>query len=245
MARAIRLIWRLDFEVSFSYLDRRGAALNALINTVEGFWDQVGEGKIPISYAGSAIEPHTYRTISLEPTCLNGSMEWPEGIPLDRLFDDAVFRNVDRIVRAVLKLGEIRVMTRAGVRIFCVENFEKKTDQSALERIGGLIDLDFQQATVEAMGEVDDFAMIVEGKTPDGLGYRTQFGPYAAKNPQMVFVHSWTSDLTEALDKSDLFFDIDLFENNISFSEHSLYRWASTKIAKAREFVDVCSKKIT
>jgi hypothetical protein len=41
----------------------------------------------------------------------------------------------------------------------------------------------------------------------------------------------------KAFQKFDLFFDIDLFETNISFTEHSLFRWAETKVAKASDFI--------
>jgi hypothetical protein len=44
-----------------------------------------------------------------------------------------------------------------------------------------------------------------------------------------------------ALSSDDLFFDVDFFENNISFIEHSLFRWANTKVAKAKAFVAMCA----
>jgi hypothetical protein len=50
MAQIVKLIWRLDYGVSYAYIDKRGAALNILSNTVEKFWDVVGDGQIPMSF---------------------------------------------------------------------------------------------------------------------------------------------------------------------------------------------------
>ena len=49
------------------------------------------------------------------------------------------------------------------------------------------------------------------------------------------------ADSLRILNESDLFFDIDLYENNFSFREHSLFRWAETKVAKASDFIAKCS----
>jgi tetratricopeptide (TPR) repeat protein len=52
----IKLIWRLDFDVSYAYLDKRGSALNAMSNTVPNFWDTVGDGTVHSSYVGTATK---------------------------------------------------------------------------------------------------------------------------------------------------------------------------------------------
>jgi hypothetical protein len=244
MARIIRLLWRLDFDPSYPYLDKRGSALKVLTDTVEGFWTTVGPGQLPLSFAALKTEEgKSQTTFSWEMTCLNGTTEWVSGIGIDRVFESPLTRGVDRIVKDALKLGEVRILKRAGVRVFCVEKFAKKKEQSAVERIGKLVNTEFQQGLFNTVGAAEDVAFIYEGTADDGLGYRAQFGPYAAKNPAFVFTKEW-GELAKPLDENDLFFDIDIFETNFSFAEHSLYRWASTKVDKAAKFIEYCAKNI-
>ena len=56
-AQIIKLIWRLDFAISYAYLDKRGSALNAMTNTVPNFWDTVGDGTVHLSYVGATTKP--------------------------------------------------------------------------------------------------------------------------------------------------------------------------------------------
>jgi hypothetical protein len=222
MARIIRLLWRLDFDVSYPYLDKRGSALKVLTDTIQGFWTNVGPGQLPLSFAAEKTEDQkSSTTFSWEMTCLNGATEWAAGIDIDRVFDSPLVRSVDRIVKDALKLGEVRVVKRAGVRVFCVEKFAKKKEQPAADRVGRLVDA------------AEDVAFIYEGTTDDGLGYRAQFGPYATKNPGFVFLKEW-GEFSKQLDENDLFFDIDIFQTNFSFEEHSLYRWPRQRSLKLR-----------
>jgi hypothetical protein len=175
---------------------------------------------------------------------LNGSIEWPGGVDIDRVFESPLLRTTDRIVREALKLSDVRFLNRAGIRVFCVEKFAETKESSAIERTIGLVTPDFQEGLKKTLGRTDDFAMIYEGTSEDGLGYRVQFGPYFAKNPASVFLKKW-EELTEPLDANDLFFDIDIYETKFSFAEHSLFRWGSTKVAKAASFVKFCATGIT
>ncbi|WP_409192434.1 hypothetical protein [Bradyrhizobium sp. RDM4] len=244
MAKVVRLLWRLDFEPSYAYLDRRGSALRILTETVPKFWTTMGPGTIAQSFAAQKTEEgKSHTNFSWETTSINCNTEWPAGVEMDHLFDNPIIRGVDRIVKEALKLGEIRVMARAGVRLFCAEKFAKKSEKPSFGRFSQLIDGDFQAGLVKTVGPAEDVAIIYEGTDADGLGYRVQFGPYAPKNPAFNFLKDW-GKLPEALDSNDLFFDIDIFEQNLSFVEHSLYRWASTKVAKAATFVEFCSKNI-
>ncbi len=244
MAKVIRLIWRLDFEVSYAYLDRRGSALKILAETNKGFWDNCGPGRVPLSFAAEKLEEdQSFTMFSWEMTNLNGSTEWPTGLEMSRLFESPIMRGIDRIVRDALKLGEVRVLSRAGVRLFGTEKFAKPSERSAMERVGRLTNAQFKDGLTATVGPPKDVAFIYEGADADGLGYRVQFGPYDPKNPTMMFLRPWGT-LPEALDENDLFFDIDIYEQNFSFLEHSLFRWASTKVSKAASFVEFCAKNI-
>lgn len=244
MAKVIKILWRLDFSASYAYLDRRGSALQVLTDTVEEFWTNVGPGRIPLSYAADKLEDGLSHTaFSWEITSLNGSTEWPIGVELSRAFETPVLRSVDRIIKEALKLSDIKVVSRAGIRLFCVENFASKSDEPIVKRFDRLIDNSFATGLAKTIGTPNDVAFIYEGADADGLSYRAQFGPYAAKNPKTTFLADW-KELPSALDKSDLFFDIDIYQQNFSFSEHAFYRWASTKVQKAASFIEFCAKNI-
>jgi|SRR6185312_2770188 len=244
MAKVVRLIWRFDFQVSYAYLDRRGSALKVLAETVDRFFDNYGPGQLPFSLVAEKVEQDkSFTTLSWEMTCLNGSSEWPAGLDMSRVFEGPLIRGVDRIVRDALKLGEVRVLSRAGVRLFVAEKFAKRTERTAMDRIGGLTSSRFKEGLSATVGPPDDVAFIYEGADADGLKYRVQFGPFARKNLTLTFLRNW-GDASQALDENDLFFDIDIYQQNFSFVEHSLYRWASTKVSKAANLVEFCAKSI-
>ena len=243
MARVIRLHWRLDFDVSYPYLDKRGTALKALSETVEGFWTTVGPATLPLSFAAEKVDKTSHTVFSWEMSNLNGSLEWPTGIDIERVFENPEVRACDRIVKEALKIADVRFVNRAGIRLFCVEKFAKRQTGSAVDRVAGLVGPAFRDGLKETMGRTDDFAVIYEGSSEDGLAYRLQMGPYLPKNPRMVFLRNW-EELSQPLDENDLFFDIDIFEKKFSFSEHSLFRWGSTKVTKAANFIEFCAKNI-
>jgi hypothetical protein len=241
MSRIVKLIWRLDFKPSYAYIDKRGTALNLLTNTVENFWATVGDGIQHMSFVAKTDNEKAFRTMSIEPTNMNGSMEWTESIELNKALQTEEFKSFDKIAKEMLKVFEIKAVARAGVRCFCVAPFaDGKRDSHArmLQHVGKTI-----SAVVESkLGPVDDTALIFEGQTPDKVRYRLQYGPYDKKNVNMVLEHKPTEQQLELLSKNDLFFDIDLFETEISFAEHSLYRWANTKISKAVEVIAATTK---
>jgi hypothetical protein len=244
MARVIRLLWRLDFDVSYPYLDKRGSALKVLTDTAEDFWTTVGPGTLPLSFAAEKLQADlSYTVISWEMSNLNGSIEWPAGVEIDRIFESPLLKETDRIVREALKLAEVRFLNRAGIRVFCTERFPKAKEASAVDSVSGLVAAQFREGLRNTLGRTDDFAMIYEGSSEDGLGYRAQFGPYLPKNPAAAFLRQW-GELTKPLDANDLFFDIDIFETKFSFAEHSLFRWGSTKVTKAASFVEFCAKNV-
>ncbi len=104
MARVIKLIWRLDYQVSYAYLDKRGTAFQLLMETVKDFWQSGGEGTVQASFAAQHSETAGFRNLSLEPTCMNGTIEWSAGADVSRALQDEAFRGTDRIVKELLRL---------------------------------------------------------------------------------------------------------------------------------------------
>ncbi|WP_298254724.1 hypothetical protein [Bradyrhizobium sp.] len=235
MARVIRLFWRLDYEPSYAFMDRRGTALQILKDHVEGYWQQVADGTIQTSFVGKSSSPEHARQLSLEPTSMNGSMDWPAGLEVGRVLESPEFRKLDRLVKALIDHCEIRLLKRAGVRTFSVEQLSPRAD--ARETIVASISSGMRRVIEEKIGKINDLAYVFEGKGDDDLGYRVQFGPYEKKNAEMTLQRQLTEEEAKVLSGNDLFFDIDLFENNISFAEHSLGRWARTKLEKTSDLL--------
>jgi hypothetical protein len=237
MPRVTRLLWRLDYVTSYAYLDKRGSALRAIFDTEQGFWNSVGIGTaVPASFVAQNADSVGQRFLSLEPTSLNGSVEWFAGIDIGNVLRDEAFRGTNKVVQEVLRVCEIRVMTRAGIRLVCVGKFADGRRDS-LRRISELYETEFYHQAQTTLGEIKDVSMTLEGVTGDNVGYRATFGPYARKNVEAAFTKKLEPQEYERLDENDLFFDIDLFENGISFIEHSLFRWSNTKVAKIAEFI--------
>jgi hypothetical protein len=242
MPRVIRLYWRLDYTPSYSYLDKRGSALRALSDTVKDFWSSVGIGSnVPLSFVAQHLSSTGQRYLSLEPASMNGSIEWAGGIEIDDVLASEVFRQTNKIVQELLKICDVRVMARAGVRLVCLAKFADGRRDS-FKRVSKILNLEFYQQTESVLGAVNDLAIILEGTTRDNLGYRATFGPYASKNVDLALQLKLEPQQYEQLNENDLFFDIDLFENNISFIEHSLFRWSNTKVAKIAEFIALYEK---
>ena len=235
MAQIIRMIWRLDYEVSYAYLDKRGAALNAMSNTVEKFWESLGDGTVHSSYVGNTTKEGSSRFISLEPNSLNGDIEWTAGTELKSVLRDPSFRGTNSVVNELLKVCDIRSVVRAGLRLFCISKFAD--GKRGRDRIITQLDDHVRSLASASLGPIDDVGFILEGTTADNIGYRANFGPYAEKNVLMSLRNKPNSDNLKVMGEADLFFDIDLFETNFSFSEHSLFRWAETKVAKGINFI--------
>jgi hypothetical protein len=243
VARVIRLLWRLDYTASYVYLDKRGAALNALTNTVPNFWDTVADGTIHASYLGTSTKDNVFRFISLEPNSLNGEMQWSSGTDMKSVLQEGPFRSTNNVVREILKVCDIRVLARAGIRFFCVSKFADGNRNR--ERTFNQLDSGMRTLAASSLGSIEDIGIILEGKAQDGIGYRVTFGPFAEKNATMNLLQKPPNpDDLKALADYDLFFDVDLFETNFSFVEHSLFRWAETKLAKAINFIAKYSDEV-
>jgi hypothetical protein len=239
MAQIIKLLWRLDYGVSYAYLDRRGTALDALANTASNFWDTMADGAVHASYVGMTSRDGKSRMISLEPNSLNGHIEWSSGTGLASVFRDDSFRTIDRIVRELARICEIKTVARLGMRFFCIGEYSD--GRKGRERTIGQVDDHLKSSAVTALGPIDDVAFIFEGTTADKVNYRAVFGPYAEKNVIQSLQSKPSEEDFKILNRADLFFDVDLFEMNLSFAEHSLFRWGETKLEKAINFIAKCS----
>jgi hypothetical protein len=228
MPRVVQLLWRVDYNFAYNLLDKRGSVLRALFTEVAGFWQNAGTGQLPDSLmASSLLGSPDNRIISVEPTSCNGSLGWSTGYELSRVISNESFRNLSRILEKVFSLCDIRAVNRAGIRFIIVGEaissslgfrgaFPKETSNA------------FSRGAESALGAITDSAIILEGTHKDGVGYRIQLGPTEERN---ILAWNSTADVG-VLMEYPIFVDVDLFEFNFSFREHSLQKWATTKLDK-------------
>ena len=121
MAQLIRVIWQFDYNISYAYMNNIGLALKALAETIPGFFPTISQGITNDSFTADRRGTSDYALISVERNAILGSMEWTEGIELNRLANHDIFRNCDKISRALFQICELRNVSRAGIRFYFVE----------------------------------------------------------------------------------------------------------------------------
>ncbi len=237
MARVIKLLWRLDYNVAFGLLDKRGIVLRTLLTEVESYWQHAGTGPLPDSLVASYIGESEARNISVELNSCNGSIEWPLGQDLDRVLSADSFRQLSKILGKILNLCDINAVARAGLRLILVERIAP--DATGREAFSRETSNFYVRSVENSIGRVTDIGIVLEGQHEDGVGYKLQFGPTAKKNIAQNLTTPHDDEATGLL-SHELFFDIDLYENNFSFREHTLHKWAITKVDKISELMKKC-----
>lgn len=243
MAKLIRIIWRLDYKVSYAYLDSLGTAVRILSETVPGFLPSLSEGMANHSLMAERRGQGDYTSIAVESAAMVGSMEWTEGIELNRVLGHDTFRNCDKIANALLATFQIKLINRAGIRFIFTEY------RSGLPRLKSLhesyVESNIFGIFLKTLGNVKDVGITVEGEREDKLSYRAYIGPLVFKNvlAMMSPQHTSSNPISEdkykdLFAKFDTFCDLDIYENNFMMMESSIFRWAKTKLDIAVEFAN-------
>ena len=235
MARLARIIWRLDFDFSWSYVDSMGSMLRAVVETVPKFWDEAHDGQLIRTYGARRKAEDLVCDITIAPQSFYGTVAWPLGTELGVSLNTESFAGLDRIVHELLALSEVNVLRRAGIRFGGVEKRHSRFSVKGTP-FGNYVPDNVLAVVTKDYGEVNDVAFILQGKTKDGISYRTQAGPYAEANVRQ-HIPDITAEQLRAFEGHEMFFDIDLWENDISFREHSLFRWGTTKVESAMTFI--------
>jgi hypothetical protein len=225
MAQLIRVIWRLDFNVSYAYLDSLGTALRILVETIPGFLPTLSEGMGNRSFLGERRRKGEYTTISVEPAALVGSMEWTEGVDLARVFNQENFRNCDKIAKAILAHSKVTLVNRAGIRFYFFVRQPGFLEDNSLHEM--FIPSAVLSKSKRTLGPPSDVGVVVEGIRKDNLSYRANFGPGAFKNFNLSMTPQPNISITEEQYKGlfgnySIFCDLDIYENNFMLVEGSM-----------------------
>ena len=237
MARIIRLVWRLDFEFSWQYLDNMGSMLKTLNETIPKFWNELHDGQVVRTYGATRTSDDLRCEMTIEPQSFNGTIAWPLGTELERALASETFSGLDKILRELLRLAEVSKMNRAGIRFIGVDKRHSKVPAKG-QPLDTYVPAKLLDALSKEFGPVNDVAAVIQGQTKDELNYKAQFGPLADDNIR-ANIPAISKDDLRSYDEYEIFFDIDVYENNISFREHSLARWGKTKVESATVFLNI------
>ena len=164
-------------------------------------------------------------------------MEWYKGIELSKVLQTDEFRSLDRILKSFLKHCQVGKLNRAGIR-FIVTAGPKEDTSQRLQRNLQLFTDSARKFAAKHLGTIKDIGIAWEGELDPSLKYKFLFGPLEAKNIKNFLQYPTDDAAFSSLLKSQYFADVDLYEQNISFVEHSLYRWSRTKLEKAQDLLN-------
>ena len=231
MASLARLIFRLDFPYSYEFLDRQGTAIRIMQTGRGDIWDTVGEDPTRHSIIGEKRTEHSFYNLAFEPTTINGVWEDASGLEVSRIIENEIFRLYDDKVREFTKEFNIISVARAGIRLYCADLVG--WGSANVTRFSQLVRGSLSTSIQSTLGTVEDIGIHFVGLSDDGIRYNLNRGPLAEADIIKFYSRFiLTPEQRASFLKNDLAADIDLFETNISFREHSLARWSRTKLEK-------------
>jgi len=116
VAQLIKLFWRLDYPPSYAFLDHRGAVLKLLATAPFKWTGGLGDGQLLGSFVGQSNTDDFRLLVNVEQSSLNGSIVWLAPRQLEKVGSYEEFRDLNDLIAALLKVCEVKVMIRAGVR---------------------------------------------------------------------------------------------------------------------------------
>ena len=235
MATVIKIVWRFDFPVNYSFLDKYGTVARLILETVPNFFPQIAEGAPRTALIGSYAGSDEIRNITVETTSISGTLEWIGGIDIARLPSDDQFRNINRVADEILKALAIKNVIRGGFRVYCLGKRAPKVLSKNM--FMSSIDPRIAHGIESVLGTASDIGFIIEGSNKEALKYRLNFGPFEEKNIAIAFEREVEISPRIREDLPQLFYDLDISESAFMLSQPSLYKWSRTKLEKAVEIV--------
>ncbi|MBZ9974630.1 hypothetical protein [Mesorhizobium sp. BR-1-1-10] len=233
--KLIKILWRLDYDLSYAVYDRRGACVRTLLETIPDFLTKVGEARAQNRVTGETEEGAPAINISIDPNSISGAIEWPLGTALKGVLQHPAFRNVNKVASELMAIAEVAKVKRFGIRFIVLIKSAK------LPRRYGSVDHMFDEGASRSirdiLGNIEDAAVVVEGKAEDSVNYRVSYGPFAQKNIDLHLAKSKDDIDPDYYSGYNAVVDLDLFELDFFLLEKSLFRWSSTKVDKVEKFV--------
>jgi hypothetical protein len=236
MAVLARLIFRLDFPYSYRFRDSEGTAVKIMLDGMKDGWSHMGEDTVRHSIQGTKQTELSAFNLVFEVLTVNGMWDDLSGLDIRRVIESDTFRLYDEMVREYTQAFSVSTLNRAGLRLLCTEVVGWGDEKAA--RFAKFVAPPVVEIVGDKLGSPGNFGLFVSGKADDEVSYNLSFSPVAEAQIPICFSQMQvTAEHATAFPKNDLLFDIDLYETNFSFAEHSLARWSRTKIEKAANLI--------
>ncbi|MBA1143697.1 hypothetical protein [Mesorhizobium neociceri] len=233
--KLIKILWRLDYDLSYAVYDKRGACIRTLLDTVPDFLTKVGEARAENRVSGETEDSAPAINISIDPNSISGAIEWPFGTALVGVLQHTAFRNVNKVASELMAIAEVAKVKRFGIRFIVLIKSAKLPLRFG--SVDHMFDEGASKSIRDILGDIKDAAVIVEGKAEDSVNYRVSYGPFAQKNIDMHLAKTKDDIDPEYYSDYNAVVDLDLFELDFFLLEKSLFRWSSTKVDKAEKLV--------
>ena len=236
--RVLKYIFRIDYPVSYSLIDKLGDFLDYLhINTNKDPYKNV-KNNINISShiitSEGDIGDNKF-VITLSVDSFNGELQLTDSSDFNDLLKCQLFSLVQSIIERMrfMKGSEFK---RIGLRIFAIDDNEKFKFDKILKYM-----LDKHQSFVNSLSHmtsnVNDVALTLESINPLEESYRLVFGPYqdAEKNKYFSF---------DPNIKEGLMFDFDTWQPKISIPELNLIETIKQRIRLYSQIMPKISQQL-
>jgi hypothetical protein len=243
-----RLIFRLDFKVNFEIIERSGTVMQILWDAFEkenpkGSELRENKNNRTVTVRFVSENGNFMKHLNVEPTSINGEFKSIEGVEINKLLNNTKgFVFLTKLAGQLCERFQIDRIIRSGLRLFYLNKLGKQ-DGDIVRAYQKIFNTEVIDNFENKLGTVQDYAIVLDGASEDGVYYHFSTGPYRAEEAQKFF-HEIANKFSEQADY-DMICDLDLYENNFSLSNRSLSNLYRPIIAKAQNAIETLESEIT
>lgn len=224
---ACRVIFRMDYKVSWAAIDSPGTILEILDsipvgNSSGGLQEDQTQRLLQAVYISNNREQA--RQIQVAPTHIVLDFESADGVQLTRLLSHPELRPLLSCVNDLRDHLKLQLYTRIGIRFFLFEDAPRP-----LEDFLGASDRRVTDPISSILGGISDVGLAFDGQHQDGIHYHLKFGPHLPTDAAN-FTH--VRDRFIARRREALFFDFDFYESNIKLTPR-IEKWIEPFVERA------------
>jgi hypothetical protein len=242
-----RLIFRLDFKVNFEIIERSGTTMRMLWETFEkenpkGFELKENRNNRSVTIRSVSENGDFTRHLNVEPTSINGVFESIEGVEVNKLlYDTKGFIFLTKLASDLCEEFHIDHILRSGLRLLHLNKLGKYAGD-IVKAYQPMFNTEVINRFEDKLGSIQDYAIVLDGVSEDGVGYHFLTGPYRTEEAQKFF-HEIADTISKQADY-DMVCDLDLYENDFSLSKRSVSKLYRPLIAKAERVIETLEKEI-
>lgn len=235
MAKIIRFIFRLDYDLSYEFMERQVEVFKLIHGFEPDFWKLVEES-VDRTLRGvyTNQERTEYRELILEPKVLHLQLETLEGFEFNEFLGSNLLSILSRQIAALCDLCKIEKVRRVGLRVNVADGYGEEYEDS-LTNFMSLMNESLVNSLTKIVGEPKDAGIVVDGATPYGTNYKILFGNFRksdiVKTVQRVRVpkdHEFPYHVSG---------DFDFWHFDTTFKGITLARWTKDKLPIINDFM--------